>query len=129
MSCAKIHARTSKNIAPTLLSNLVFKFNIVLMGIFLKIISFTIYLLFCLLVNIWYITDVEVNPGPLRFFIRTSKVLMRLGVLFLKVFIVKMFCVLIFSWKILKNDENYPWCQKLSLISLFCARAGRFSAC
>ena len=39
-------------------------------------------LLFCLLINIWYITDLV----PLRFFIRNSSILMRLGVLLLKVF-------------------------------------------
>ena len=40
-------------------------------------------LLFCLLINIWYITDLEVYLVPLRFF-------MRLGVLLLKVFRFKM---------------------------------------
>ena len=43
-------------------------------------------LLFCLLINIWYITDLEVYLVLLRFFIRNSNNLMRLGVLFLKVF-------------------------------------------
>ena len=48
-------------------------------------------LLFCLLINIWWITDLEVYLVPLRFFIRNSNILMRLGVLFLKVFRFKMF--------------------------------------
>ena len=43
-------------------------------------------LLFCFLINIWYITDLEVYPEPLRFFIRKSKILMRLEVLFLTIF-------------------------------------------
>ena len=64
------------------LSNLAFRSNTVLNGIF-QTISTTIYLLFCLLINIRYITDLEVYLGLLRFFIRTSKIFMRLGVLFL----------------------------------------------
>ena len=80
--------------------NLLFKFNIVLIGIFLNN-STTIYLLFCLLINIGYITDLEVYPGHLSFFIRTSKILMRLGVLYLKVFTFKM--LLLCSYFFMKN--------------------------
>ena len=47
-------------------------------------------LLFCLLINIWYITDLEVYLVSLRFFLRNNNILMRLGVLFLKVFSFKM---------------------------------------
>ena len=101
ISCAKIQAYFWKNMnkIPTtfhlfyallFLANLVFKFNIVLIGIFV-IISTTISLSVCLLINIWYITNPEVYPVPLRFFIRTSKILIKLGVLILKVFSLKMF--------------------------------------
>ena len=81
----------------------------------LKIISTTIYLLFCLLINIPYFTDLEVYPGPLRFFIRASKILMRLGVLFLMDFTMKMF--LLCSYFSMKNAYLKP------------AKSGRSSAC
>ena len=56
-------------------------------------------LLICLLINVCYITGLEVCPVPLRFFIRNSKTLMRLGVLFLTVFSFKMLC----SYFFMKN--------------------------
>ena len=45
--------------------------------------------------------NLEVYPVPQRFFISTSKILMRLGVLFLKVFSFKMF--LLCSYFFMKN--------------------------
>ena len=54
------------------LSNTVFGFNIVLDGI--SWITFTtFYLHFCLLIDIWYFTDLEVYPVPQCLFIRTDK--------------------------------------------------------
>ena len=47
-------------------------------------------LLFCLLINICHITDLEVYLVPLHFFKKNSNILMRLGALFLKVFSFKM---------------------------------------
>ena len=62
--------------------NLVFKFSIVLIGNFF-IISTTILFTFFFLpfFHIRYIADLQVYPVPLRFFKRTSKILMSLGVL------------------------------------------------
>ena len=64
--------------------------NIVLIGFFWMI-FITIYLPFCLLINIGHFADLEVYPVPLYFFVRTSKNLMRFGILFLKIFSFKMF--------------------------------------
>ena len=87
--CTKIETKFHLFDALLFLTNLVFKLNIVLLiGNFFDNVNHN--LLFCLLINIWYITDLEVYPGPLRFFIRNSKILMKLGVLFLKVFSFKM---------------------------------------
>ena len=72
------------------LTNLVFKFNTLLIGIFFLFDNVSHNLLFCLLINIWYITDLEVYLVSLRFFLRNNNILMRLGVLFLKVFSFKM---------------------------------------
>ena len=99
--CTKIETMFHLFYALLFLSNLVFKFNIVLIGIFF-IIPTTIYLLFCFLINIWDITDLEVYPVRLRFFIRTSKILMGLGVPLWKVFSSKIF--LSCSYCFMKND-------------------------
>ena len=61
-----------------------------LIGIF-YIIFTTIFLLFCLLINIWHFTDLEGYPVHLHFFIRNSNILNRLSVLFLKIFSFRMF--------------------------------------
>ena len=61
------------------------------------IIFATIYLPFNLLNTIWYSTDVEVHPVSLRFSLRTSKILMKLNILFfLKFYRHKM--LLLFSY-------------------------------
>ena len=86
--CTKIETTFHLLDALLFLANLVFKFNIVPIGILFYNVNHN--LLFCLLINIWYITDLEVYPVPLRFFIRNSKMLMRLSILFLKVFSFKM---------------------------------------
>ena len=85
--CSKVESTFHLFYVLLFLTNLVFKFNIVLIGIFFffLIMSITIHLLFCL-----NITDLEVYPVPLRFFLRNGKNLMRLGVPFLKVFSFKM---------------------------------------
>ena len=57
------------------LSNLVFKFSIVLIGTFWTIFT-TIYLLFFLLINISYFSDLEAYSVPLRF-IKPSKILIK----------------------------------------------------
>ena len=57
--------------APLFLSNLSFKFNIVLIRIFFDNFHRNL-----------YITDVEVYPVPLRFFMRASKILMRSALYF-----------------------------------------------
>ena len=119
----KIQACTSKNITPKqttlhlfytflFLSNLVFKFSIVLIGIFFWIIFTTIYLLFCLLINISYFIDLEVYPVPLRLFIRSSQNLMRLSVFFEDFqFQNVLTYVLIFHKNcLLVNGENYSRC-------------------
>ena len=65
------------------LTNLVFKFNVVFIGIVFNNVNHNF--LFCLLINIWYITYLEV-----------------FGVLYLKVFSLKSSnYVLVFSWKVL----------------------------
>ena len=86
--CTKIETTFHLLDALLFLANLVFKFNIVPIGILFYNVNHN--LLFCLLINIWYITDLEVYPVPLRFFIRNSKILMRFDVLFLKIFSFKM---------------------------------------
>ena len=87
--CTKIETKFHLFDALLFLTNLVFKLNIVLLiGNFFDNVNHN--LLFCLLINIWYITDLEVYPVPLHVFIRNSKILMRLGLLFLKVFSFKM---------------------------------------
>ena len=98
--CTKIETRFHLFYALLFLTNLVFKFNIVLIGncCFDNV---NHNLLFCLKINIWYITDLEVYPVPLHFFIRDSKILMRLGVLFLKVFSFKI--LLLCSYFFMKN--------------------------
>ena len=79
--------------------NLVFKFNLVLIGNFFYNFHHNLFTLFCLFFLIWYIADLKVYPKPLGFFIRTSKILMRLGVLLLKVFSFKMFLLCSFFMK------------------------------
>ena len=54
---------------------------------------------FYLFLLIRYIADLKVFPVRLGFFIRTSKILMRLGVLLLKVFSFKMFLLCSFFMK------------------------------
>ena len=73
--CTKIETTFHLFYALLFFANLVFKFNIVLIGIFFFIMLTTI-----------YITNFEVPYA----FIRNSKILMRLWALFLKVFSFKM---------------------------------------
>ena len=57
------------------------------------------------LIIISYFTDLEVHPGPLRFFIRNSTISMRLIVLFiLKVFSLKVFLL---TTKVTPDFDNY----------------------
>ena len=62
--CTKIETMFHLFYALFFLTNLVFKFNIVLIGIFLDV---NHNLLFCLLINIFYITDLDVYPVPYDF--------------------------------------------------------------
>ena len=63
--CTKIETTFHLIYALHYLTNLVFKFNTVLIGFFFDTVSHN--LLICLLINIWYITGLEVHPVPLRF--------------------------------------------------------------
>ena len=72
------------------LSTVDFKFNIVLIGFF-WIIFITIYWPFCFLIHVWYFTDLEVYPLLLLFFIKITKILIKLSVFFLKSFRLKIF--------------------------------------
>ena len=113
ISCAKIQACTSKNITPEqtfhlfytrlFLSNLVLKFNIVLIGIFKNNFHRNLFNFLPFDYDISYFTDLEVYPVLLRRFIRTSKILMRLSVSFegfqLKAFLLCSY----FSRKMLSN--------------------------
>ena len=95
----KIETRFHLFCALLFLTNLVFIFNMVLIGIsFFNNVNHN--LPYCLLINISYITDLEVYSVTLHFSIKNNKILMRLGVLFLKVFSFKMlFC----SYFFMKN--------------------------
>ena len=63
--CTKIEIPFHLFYAPLFLTNLVFKFNTVNFFFFFDNVSHN--LLFCLLINILYITGLEVYPVPLRF--------------------------------------------------------------
>ena len=93
------------------LSNLVFKFNIVLIVDLLFDFHHNLFTVFCLLINIWYITDLEVCPVPLRFFIWANKNETRRSTFeaFQLQNVLIMF--LFFHEKCLHdNGENYCWC-------------------
>ena len=96
--CIKIETAFHLFYAHLFLKNLVFKFNIALINS---------NLLFCLLINIWYITGLEVYQVSLHFFIRNSKILIRFSLLFLKVFSFKMLMLFLFfdEKPLLSNGE------------------------
>ena len=82
---------------PLFLSDIVFKFNPVL----ISIVFATILLFYLLIID----KRLEVYPVPLRlFFIRTSKILMRLNLLFFKVFSLK---ILLYSYYVLIFHETF----------------------
>ena len=68
--CTKIETTFHLIYASLYLTNLVFKFNTVLIGFFFFFFFDNVShnLLICLLINIWYVTGLEVCPVPLRFF-------------------------------------------------------------
>ena len=66
--CTQIETTFHLFYALFFLTNLVLKFNTVLIDIFFVIVDNVSHnLLFCLLINIWYITGLDVYPMPLRF--------------------------------------------------------------
>ena len=98
---------TSKNIAPKIddISLIVIHFffsktNLVSKGnpVFIDMLNSFFHSLFTFLpFDIYfYSTDFEVHPMSLRLFIKANKLLMKFNVLFVKVFILKMFLCLIF---------------------------------
>ena len=63
--CTKIESTFHLIYVPLYLTNLVFKFNTVLIDFFFDNVSHNLFI--CLLINIWYITGLEVYPVPPSF--------------------------------------------------------------
>ena len=95
--CTKIETTFHLFYALLFFTNLVFKFNIVLIGIFSD--NFNHNLLFAFSLTVYISLILKFIQCLTLFFLRNSKILMRLGVLFLKVFSFKMLC----SYFFMKN--------------------------
>ena len=108
--CTKIETTFHLFYALLFFTNLVFKFNIVLIGIFSD--NFNHNLLFAFSLTVYISLILKFIQCLTLFFLRNSKILMRLGVLFLKVFSFKMLklCSYFFHENcLLSNGENYSW--------------------